>query len=223
KAKNTHLDQQLHFFANCVEEIEERVGNTDDNVDDLQSKVTTVQKDTEKLMNKCDDLENHSRRSNLCLIGLPEGSEGDNSCQFLETWFPTLLNLQHVPHKLEINRAHCALIPKPPPSERPHMLIFKLLHYQDRELILKRARELKNLTFQGNRIHLFPDLSTELYRKRKEFDGAKRLCKELNLPFALLHPAKLKVTVKGRYHVFSFPSDAKKFLKSNLCHQGPQG
>uniref|UniRef100_H3AZD9 L1 transposable element RRM domain-containing protein n=1 Tax=Latimeria chalumnae TaxID=7897 RepID=H3AZD9_LATCH len=209
----THLDQLLNTFTNRMEEVEECIGKNEDAVDGLVSTVNSIQNKVKLLLAKCDDLENRSRK----------GAEGENAGQFLESWLPKLLDLPHLPHKLEIERAHRALIPRPPLTARPRMIICKLLRFQDKELLPRRAREFKTLTYQGTRIQIFPDLSAELYRRRKEFDPMKCLCRDLNIPFALLHPAKPKINANSRQHLFSSPADAEGFLKAIAQRGGSQG
>ena len=55
---------------------------------------------------KLAELEDHSRRNNTCVHGLPEGKEGPNITQFLTNqmplWFPTLRDAL-----AEIMRTHC--------------------------------------------------------------------------------------------------------------------
>lgn len=55
---------------------------------------------------KIDDLENRSRRSNLRLLGLPEKSEGNDACTFLENWLPEALDMEPLRKPLAIERAH---------------------------------------------------------------------------------------------------------------------
>ncbi|KAI4824685.1 hypothetical protein KUCAC02_013183 [Chaenocephalus aceratus] len=59
----------------------------------------------EELVLEVDDLENRSRRSNLCLVGMPERKEGIDMCAFLEKWIPDL-GASNFPGPLLIERAH---------------------------------------------------------------------------------------------------------------------
>lgn len=53
--------------------------------------------------------------------------------------------------------------------------------------MLKEARHLKEVIYEGQRIHIFLDLSTEAHKCQREFDGVKA---ELR---ALLYPAYLVI------------------------------
>lgn len=50
---------------------------------DLQYVSQTVQ----TLLAKVDDLENRSRRNNICLVGIPERAEGSDAVSFCEKWW----------------------------------------------------------------------------------------------------------------------------------------
>ena len=88
------------------------------------------------------ELQDRSRRNNLRLIGLPEGTEKDDPVGFLRhslpVWFPSLADKE-----IEIERAHriySNFQAKANSTKRPRVLIFKLLRYNDRDVILRKAR-----------------------------------------------------------------------------------
>lgn len=100
-------------------QTEERISQTEDSIttqiDDqhsrkekstLQSMTSTLEKKVAVLTWKIDDLENHSRRSNLRLVGLPEKSEGSDACAFLESWLPVALDMEPLQKPLAIERAY---------------------------------------------------------------------------------------------------------------------
>ena len=58
-----------------------------------------------RLEDQIDDLQNRSRRNNVVVHGIPEGSEGDESCEtFLADFFSTHMKLEDG-HDIEIERA----------------------------------------------------------------------------------------------------------------------
>lgn len=60
----------------------------------------------EVLENKNKDLETKSRCSNLRLVNLLEGAEGEATCSFLENWLSDALDLPRGSTKLTVERAH---------------------------------------------------------------------------------------------------------------------
>nr|XP_005991374.1 PREDICTED: T-complex protein 11-like protein 2 isoform X2 [Latimeria chalumnae]XP_014341219.1 PREDICTED: T-complex protein 11-like protein 2 isoform X2 [Latimeria chalumnae]XP_014341220.1 PREDICTED: T-complex protein 11-like protein 2 isoform X2 [Latimeria chalumnae]XP_014341221.1 PREDICTED: T-complex protein 11-like protein 2 isoform X2 [Latimeria chalumnae] len=89
---------------------------------------------------KCDDLENRSCRSNIRIVGIPEGMEGRSMETFVESLLPKVLGEDTFPRRLEIERAHRALRPRPGPGERPRIIIAKFLRYQDKTLMTDETR-----------------------------------------------------------------------------------
>uniref|UniRef100_H3ASN5 L1 transposable element RRM domain-containing protein n=1 Tax=Latimeria chalumnae TaxID=7897 RepID=H3ASN5_LATCH len=221
KSSISAMDKKLETYAKRLDEIEHRVGNTEDSVLSLENTVQQLRESVVKLQSKTDDLENRSRRCNLRLVGLPEGEEGRDPVSFLETWLPTVLNMPELIENLEIERAHRSFAPRTRDSDRPRMLLFKLLRYRDKENILRQARKLGTLTYNNKPIYLFPDMSAELFQKRKSFLGIKRLCKDLDIPFALLFPARLRIDFKGQRLFFTSPLDAENHIKMSSLPENP--
>uniref|UniRef100_H3A7L6 L1 transposable element RRM domain-containing protein n=1 Tax=Latimeria chalumnae TaxID=7897 RepID=H3A7L6_LATCH len=166
-----------------------------------------------RLRDKCDDLENWVRRSNLRIVGLPEGIEGRDPVSFVEKLLVEVLGEATFPGRVEVERAHRALRPRSREGERRRIVIFKLLRFPDKVRILRRARELGQLTYCNQKIFLFLDISSELQAKRREFMEARCLCHSLQLPFSLLHPVKLRVSLKDSPKFFTDPEEAVGFLK----------
>lgn len=87
---------------------------------------------------KLADLEDQSRRDNVCIMNLPEGVEDVNLVSYisdsLPVWFPSLTSM-----KSEIMRAH--RIGPPNNTSRPRTVIMKMLRYTDRDQILRASRK----------------------------------------------------------------------------------
>uniref|UniRef100_H3ACC9 L1 transposable element RRM domain-containing protein n=1 Tax=Latimeria chalumnae TaxID=7897 RepID=H3ACC9_LATCH len=211
---NSQIEERISEIKSSISnEAEHRLGNMEDLVHGLETTVQQLQETVVKLQEKTDDLENHSRRCNLRLVGLPKGEEGKDPVSFLESWLPSFLNLLDLSNNLEVERAHRAFLPRTSSTDRPRMLVFKLLCYRDKEVILRQARKLGTLTFKNKPIYIFPDMSADLFQKRKSFFSVKRLCKDLDIPFALLFPARLRIDFQGQRLFFANPLDAENHIK----------
>nr|XP_014352391.1 PREDICTED: uncharacterized protein LOC106706259 [Latimeria chalumnae] len=144
------------------------------------------------LHNRLCDQENRARRNNVRILGFPEGVEQGNPSRFLGG--ETLSALLKLPEgtELSIEWAHPSLAPCPAPGQRPRPFIVKLLRFPVKELLLKSARELGTLDWEGHRILLFPDLSKALQDRHRQF-----LPVEKKVKYGLFYPATLRVTYKG--------------------------
>ncbi|ROL42273.1 LINE-1 type transposase domain-containing protein 1 [Anabarilius grahami] len=138
------------------------------------------------------DLQDRNRRSNLRLVGLPEGSEKDDPMGFLKrslpTWLPSLEGKE-----IEVERAHHVYTRLSSDHAKPQVFIFKLLRYTDREIILRAAR-LHALvkTSDGATLSFFPDFFPAT-AKRSAFAPVRKEMREAGIQNFLLYPATLKV------------------------------
>ena len=70
--------------------------------------------------------------------------------------------------------------------------------------------------YEDKPVMFFPDLSASLMIRRKEFDQVKRELQTKENPFALLHPATLRVTLPdGGRKLFKTPKEAAAFLRDS--------
>ncbi|KAK1895150.1 LINE-1 retrotransposable element ORF1 protein [Dissostichus eleginoides] len=118
-----------------------------------------------------------SRRSNLRLVGIPERKEGTDMCAFLEKWIPDVLGASNFPGPLLIERAHRigkVTDAEAQPPARPRVVIMKFLNYADKSRIMQAARMKGPILLDNQRVMFFPDISAQLLKRRKVFDGVKR-------------------------------------------------
>ena len=98
------------------------------------------------------------KRSNICLIGIPEGEEKEQEIgnlfeKIMKENFPNLVKeidmqvqeAQRVPNKMDAKRP------------TPRHIIIKMPKVKDKERILKAAREKKLVTYKGVPIRLLAD------------------------------------------------------------------
>ncbi len=198
-----------------ITQAEERISQTEDSVSTLQSTTNALEKKITALTWKIDDLENRSRCSNLRLLGLPEKSEGNDACTFLESWLPEALDMEPLRKPLAIERAHRIGYMRNTAADAkstPRVMIVKFLDYRDKERVMRAARAKKDVLFQNHRIMFFPDLSAELNKQRRQFDEVKKKLRAKGLVYGFIFPARLRVTVNGQAHVFQSPSEVDDFL-----------
>ena len=126
---------------------------------DLRVKEVKVQ--IEDLGNKLDDLENRSRRNNLCFEGIPESPN--------ETWQESESKIKHLisSHMPEvgtdfvIERAH--RVGRPRSDSKPRKIVARFLNYKDREAVFKAKKKL-----HGTNMFVNEDYSDRVIKKRTE-------------------------------------------------------
>ncbi len=127
------------------------------------------------------------------LVGLPEGTEGNDSAGFLRAnlskWIPSLRG-----HDIEIDRAH-RVYDGGRGSDRPRTLIFRVLRWHDRSDILKGARQAYPVKCAQNNVILlfFPDFTPATAIRRKAFGPVLKKMTALGLQRFFIYPAVIKL------------------------------
>lgn len=125
-----------------------------------EDKILTLEKQIKQLKERTDQLENHSRRCNVRILGITEREEGTNAVKYLERWIPEYLHLDTAEGRIILDRAHRALGPMPPIGQRPRPIIVKFHYYSDKVRVMEAARRHhQNETPRQQRILFFNDYS----------------------------------------------------------------
>lgn len=112
---------------------------------------------------KTDDLDNRSRRNNLCFEGIAESNARNETWDQSEAHVKKIIS-DHMDldvNAINIERAH-RVGPKKSSSEKPRAIVAKFLDYKDREMVFKAKRNLK-----GTNVFVREDYSERVAEKRK--------------------------------------------------------
>ena len=85
-----------------------------------------------------------------------------------------------------------------------------MVKFQDKERILKAAREKKEETYKGAPIRLAANFSTETRQARREWQKILQVMKSKGLQPRLLYPARISIKMESKKR--SFPN--KRRLKN---------
>ncbi|KAL3975004.1 hypothetical protein ACER0C_023630 [Sarotherodon galilaeus] len=196
----TRRDQKdVQDFSMRMEGAEKRISSVEDTVNSEKGKTEALVKQVALLTNKLEDLENRSR---------------NDAVAFLEKWLPEALGPATFPRQPLIERAHRLpgrTQPNRPPT--PRVLIVKFLNFQDRVRVMRAAMTKGKVICGGQEVMFFPDLSTDLHRRRRGFDRVKQQLRSMNIRYGLIYPAKLRVSSDGLTYVFETPADVEKFIQ----------
>ncbi len=111
-----------------------------------------------------------SCRNNIRKVGLPESIEGLCLSSFFSQLLSDVFGEEIFPTPPEIDRAHRTLTAKPATGDKPRAVIIHLHRYQQKELIIRKARAKRgNLKYQGNPIAIFEDYAPEVAALRAQF------------------------------------------------------
>lgn len=72
-------------------------------------------------------------------------------------------------------------------------MLIKLLHFKYRDRILRAARTLEEVSFNGNHISIFPNFTVATQKQRAAHTAVKRRLQDKYLPYSMLYLDKLHV------------------------------
>lgn len=204
----------LDKFRGRLSETESRISATEDLTTRHDDAIHTLQRTVQSLVAKSDDAENRLRRNNVRVLGLPEGAEGDHPAEFAEAFFKKLLNLTEVTPTYVVERAHRVPTGRSIPGAPPRPFLVRFLNFRDRDRILREARKHPTLPFEHTVVHLYPDFSADLQRRRKTFTDIRRRLRERDIKYSMLYPSRLRVQHGGSVKFFDSPDEANTWLLS---------
>uniref|UniRef100_H2ZUE0 L1 transposable element RRM domain-containing protein n=1 Tax=Latimeria chalumnae TaxID=7897 RepID=H2ZUE0_LATCH len=163
------IREDLSGLSNQIVEAEGRVSTLEDEQATWGQRLQEVEREQERqtvtagaLWDKLQDLENRSRCDNIRVLGVPEGEEREagSGPEFLKCLLINCFDLSES-DPMEIERAHRSLGPRPGPNQCLRPIIAQFLRFQDREQMLRLAREAGEVHWRGERLMFFLDLSKE--------------------------------------------------------------
>lgn len=113
------------------------------------------------------------------IVGLPEKVEGRDPTQFIEQWMADVFGKEAFTHLYAVEWAHRVPTRRLPPGSPPRPILARLLNYQDREIILRLAREKRNIQYNGTQISFYPDFSAAVQKSRPWFSEIKKRLQKL--------------------------------------------
>ncbi|KAJ1191623.1 hypothetical protein NDU88_000939 [Pleurodeles waltl] len=136
-------------------DVEDRVAALPDQEAELRS-----------LRAKVTDLEDQSRRDNICFFGIPECKEGSDIKSFLQSLLPDLFGIDFSPPP-EFQRAHRIGPPHKATSDKPRPIIACFLRHEQAQQVLSAAKTQGPVSLDGHEIRVAAEFSRRTKEKRK--------------------------------------------------------
>ena len=160
------------------------------NIQTDKKKETRIRKNEERLRN----LQDISKRSNIRIIGVPEGEEEE---QKIENLFEQIMKENFSNMAKEIDFQEVQEAQRVPRRNTPRHIIITLPKIKDEDRILEAAREKDTVTYKGVPIRLSSDFSKETLQTRRDWQEVFQVMKGKDLHPRLLYPAKLLFRMEG--------------------------
>ena len=159
------------------------------------------------------------RRGNIRIMDILKGEEKEQGLesifgQIVDENFPTLRSeLEHGIQ--EVNRRLNYLNSKRP---SPRHIALKLSKINNKDRILRVAKEKKTVTYKGKPITLSSDFSALTLQARKEWNQIFKLLSERNYQTRIMYPAKL--SFRDEREIKTFP-DIQKMREFSTTRPAP--
>uniref|UniRef100_A0A8D1T4L5 L1 transposable element RRM domain-containing protein n=1 Tax=Sus scrofa TaxID=9823 RepID=A0A8D1T4L5_PIG len=178
------------------------------------------EKKDRKQMKSLRELWDNIKRTNIRIIGVPEGEEREKGTEkifqeIIAENFPNMgkepltqiQEAQQVPYKINPSR-----------NTRRHIII-QLTKIKDKEKILKAAREKKQVSYKGIPIRFLADFSAETLQSRREWNDILNVMKGKILQPRILYPARLSFRFEGESKTFSDKQKLREFSNTKPALQ----
>ncbi|KAL6087923.1 hypothetical protein STEG23_014461 [Scotinomys teguina] len=156
-------------ITNRIQEMEDRISNVEDTIEKIDSSVKENTKSKKVIKQNVQEIWDTMKRPNIRIIGIEEGEEyqlkGMENIfnKIIEENFP---NLKNEP-PIKIQEAYRTPNRLDPQKKSSHHIIIKTLNIQNKERILRAAKEKGQLTYKGRPIRITPDFSMETLKARR--------------------------------------------------------
>lgn len=213
EASMQELKGEMTKLEKRTTEAEKRIGAAEDTGLRHQRAIRYLLHREMDLTARCEDLQNRSRRNNLRIYRVPEGSEGKDVKAFVKELLQAVL--QPMPDvNLQLERAHRSLTARPKnPAAAPRSLIVKFLDYSVKDTILRQAWSQKRILYKTEPIFFDHDYSPELQKKRAQVREVIKQLKQKNISAKCIYPAQLRITAGDGEKTYSTLTQALPKLR----------
>lgn len=111
-------------------------------------------------------MEGRMRRSNIRILNIPE-TPGSSTPLAISKLLREVLKMDK---DVLIDRSHRGLRARGQEDGKPRVIVAKIHYYQDCVEVLRRAREIGPLRFQGTDVSIFPDYPPSVVQVRSAFN-----------------------------------------------------
>ena len=191
-------------------------GKKKKNTQNEQEKEKRLRKNEEGLRKMQDNM----KRNNIHIIGIPEGEEEE---QGIENLFEKVM-MENFPNLMrekdtQIQESQRVPIKRKPKRPTARHIIIQMAKFQDKERILKAAREKQEVTYKGAPIRLAGDFSMEMLQDRREWQKIFQVMRTKGLQPRLLYPTRLSIKIEGQIRSFPDKRSLKEYTSTKPALQ----
>ncbi|KAK1335919.1 hypothetical protein QTO34_003718 [Cnephaeus nilssonii] len=211
------IKNTMESFNSRLQEAEDRISELEDQVQKQAQAEQQLEKKIKKQEESLRELRDNMKRSNMRIIGLPEGQEEQ---QGLENLFEAIMT-ENFPDMGKIKVTQVKRVPSRinPKRPTPRHVIISMANINDKERILKAARERQRVTYKGTPIRLSNDYSSETQQARSEWKEVYKVLQSKGLNPRILYPARLSIKIEGEIRSFADKKSLREFITTKPAMQ----
>ncbi|KAJ1084067.1 hypothetical protein NDU88_004221 [Pleurodeles waltl] len=183
-AASTSIRADIACFRETVTDLDQRLTTVEDHIATLPEQNAELR----SLLAKITDLEDRSRRDNVCFFGIPEHKEGSDIKAFLKRILLKLTGLDFSP-PLEFQRAHRIGLLHKATSGRSRPIIACFLRHDKAHQVISTAWSQGPYSLEGHEVRVAEDFSRITTEKRKAFLALRTQLRKLDIKYGLFVPA----------------------------------
>ena len=224
------IEKEVHSSTAALSQEIANIGNRTDMLetkhDELSLAHNDLRKDYENLADnfafmqaQVEDLDNRNRRHNIRLRGVPET---------VTELMPAVSKIFHglLPDKpvtaFACDRIHRALRPKPTADNPPRDIIMCMKDFLVKEDIMRASRNTPNISHEGKRIQIYPDISPATLGRRRRMKEVTSVLQSARIRYRWGFPFKLTIPHNGStYTVYNVIEGKELLIKLGLLTQDP--
>lgn len=180
-----------------------------------------MQTANEQFARRLEDSESRARRNNIRIIGIPEKSEETATDLFVEDLLLNHLAPKGLSKFFTVERAHRVPGGRPKPGAPPSPIIARIFNFRDRDAILQASRVGGPVKFENTTVSFYPDVTQSVQKQRLGFQGVKRRMRDMDLKYAMLFPARLRVEYEDKAFFFDRPDVVSDWLDTLPVRRDP--
>ena len=161
--KLNKLEEIQHGIVKDVDELKQSLRDSQQKIEEKADRI-----DTAGLMRRIEDLENWSKRKNIVIWGMEEGSEGAYTSMEEFISVAIFQGLRNLEREVKVMRAHRTNIKQDANNNpKPRQIHVYLLRYTGRVFILKSAASrLKDNKYKNTQLFISDDVSRAVHKER---------------------------------------------------------
>ncbi len=210
------LQPQLNALKTDISVCSGKIGDVEDTLCKMDSRISTLEKSNEllrkendELKEKAERLESYSRKCNIRIRGLTKDVEKGYPTKYMATLLREMFK-DKVTLEPEVEVAHRV---GPAGKLGSRTMIIGLQRYKVKEEIIEISKKERTFEAHGMKLRITPELMETMAKRRARFHDIRGKLWKAGVKNGIIHPATLIITFQGESKRFTDHLQAEAYWK----------